>query len=151
MKETRFADMVTAVAIMLLAAYWFFEANKMAAVEFGIGSGGYPKFVSAGFFFVGFLLLITSIRKGLPKPQVAIDKKALLRIVVFVAVTFVYVLAMRYLGFLLLTPLYLFFACCFFAYKRKVIAAVASVVVTAALYLVFAMIFYVPLPAFRLF
>ena len=151
MKKTLFVDMVTGIVLMLLAAFWFYEANKMMKVDLGIGPGGYPKFVSVCLFLLGFLLTLQSVIKGLPKPEGKIDRKAMLRTVIYVGITFIYVQAMRYLGFLLLTPLYLFFACCFFKYRKKVVAAIASVGVTVILYVVFRIIFHVALPVFRLF
>ena len=151
MKKTLFVDMVTGIVIMLVAAYWFYEANKMAKVDIGIGPGGYPMFVSSCFFFLGLILFLLNIIKGLPKPAGKIDRKAMLRTVIFVTVTVVYVWTMKYLGFLLLSPLYLFFSCCFFGYRKKLVAAIASVGVTAVVYIIFRIIFFVSLPVFRLF
>ena len=69
MGKTRFVDMITGIALMLLAAYWFYEANKMMKVDLGIGPGAYPKFVAVGLFFLGLLLTLQSVIKGLPKPE----------------------------------------------------------------------------------
>jgi len=151
MKKTLFVDMLTGILLMLFAAYWFYEANKMMKVDLGIGPGGYPMFVSAGLFLMGVILTVQSVIKGLPKPEGKIDRKAVLRVVIFIVVTFAYVQLMRYVGFLLITPFYMFFACCFFEYRKKIIAAIASVCVTAVLFVVFRMVFYVALPTFRLF
>jgi hypothetical protein len=150
-KKTSFADLVTGILIMLLSAYWFITASKMPKVEFGIGPGGYPMFVSGTLFFLGLLLTILNVRKGLPKPEGKFDWNAARRIAIFVVVSFVYVRAMRIFGFILLTPPYLFFACCFFHYRKKHIAAITSIVVTAFLYIVFRKFFFVALPDFRLF
>ena len=143
--------MVTGIAIMALSAYWFYEASKMTKVDLGIGPGGYPMFISTGLFLMGLLLTLLSIRKGLPKLEGKIDRKAILRMFIFVAVSFAYVRAMRYVGFILLTPPYIFFACWFFQYRRKLVAAITSIVVTAILYIVFRVFFFVPLPYLRLF
>ena len=151
MGKTRFVDMITGMVIMLLSAYWFFEANKMLKVDLGIGPGGYPKFVASCLFLLGLLLTLQGVIKGLPKPEGKIDRKALLRVIIFVAVTIVYVVAMKEMGFLLLTPPYLFFACWFFKYRKKIIAALTSIGVTAVVYIVFRIFFYIPLPVFRLF
>ena len=151
MKKTAFADMVTGIFLMLLSTYWFIEASRMMTMERGLGPGDYPMVVSIGLFTMGLILTIQSVVKGIPKPDFNINWKALGRLTIFVAVTIVYVRAMRYLGFLLLTPPYLFFACCFFKYRRRVIAAIASIVVTAFVFVVFRMIFLVMLPEFRLF
>ena len=151
MNKTRFADMVTGILIMLLAVYWFSQANKMLKVELGLGPGGYPMFVSVCLFFFGLLLTLQSVIKGLPKPEGKIDFKAVQRVVIFIAVTFVYVRAMRYLGFLLLTPPYLVFACWFFHYRKKLVVILTSIGTTAVIYIVFRVLFYIPLPVFRLF
>jgi hypothetical protein len=150
-KNTRFVDTVTGVVLMLIAAYWFLEANRMAKVDLGIGPGGYPMFVSSILFLLGFLQILKNVIKGLPKPVGNINQKAIMRTVVFVVATIVYVWLMRYLGYLLLTPLYLFFACCWFCYRKKITAAIASIGVTAVVYFIFRIIFLVPLPRFRLF
>ena len=151
MKKTGFVDMITGIVLMLVSAYWFYGATRMIHVDLGIGPSGYPKFVSVALFFLGLILTIQSVIKGLPKPQGKIDRKVMLRLLIFVAVTVVYTQAMNYLGFLLLTPFYLFFACWFFKYRRLVIAAIASVGLTAVLYFVFGVLFFVALPEFRLF
>jgi len=143
--------MVTGIFLMLLSAYWFFQANKMLKVDLGIGPGGYPKFVSVGLFFLGLVLFVQSVIKGLPRWEGKFDRKAALRLIIFVVVTFVYVRSMRYLGFILTTPLYLFFGSWFFGYRKYLIAAVMSIGVTAGIYVVFRIIFMVMLPTFRLF
>ena len=151
MKETRHADLVTGVLLMLLAAFWFYHANKMLKVELGIGPGGYPKFVAVCFFFLGFVLSLQSVIRKLPKWEVSIDRKAASRLLIFVAATFVYVWMLKILGFNLLTPLYLFFGSWFFGYRKYLIAAIMSIGLTAGIHIVFRVIFMVMLPEFRLF
>ena len=151
MKNTRFVDMITGVGLMLLSAFWWIEANKMMKVDVGLGPGGYPKFASSGLFILGLILTIQSVIKGMPKPEGKIDRTAMKRLVIFVAATFLYVWAMNYIGFLLLTPPYLYFACWFFKYSKKLIAAILSIGATAVLYVVFRIIFFVALPEFRFF
>ena len=151
MKKTAFIDMVTGIFFMLLSVYWFVQANKMIKLEFGLGPGAYPKVVATGLFILGLILTIQSVIKGFPRPEGKIDRKAMLRLIIFVAITIVYIQLMKPLGFLLTTPPYLFFGCWFFGYRKRVIAAIASIGLTAAIYVVFRMIFLVILPEFRLF
>ena len=151
MKETRYADLIAGIMLMLLSAFWFFQAEEMLKVDHGIGPGDYPKFVAVALFFLGAILTLQSLIKGLPKWKTKIDKKPALRFIVFVAVTVVYIRLMKFLGFNLVTPLYIFFGCWFFGYRKYVVAAVTSVGVTAGIYIVFRMIFMVMLPEFRLF
>jgi len=139
------------IFFMLLAAFWFYHASQMRQVELGIGPGGYPQFVSVGLFFLGLILAIQSLVKGFPKWELKIDWKSVLRQAIFFGVTLMYIRLMRYLGFVLLTPFYLFFQCWFFGYRKYLIAAIMSIGLTAGIFVVFRMIFFVMLPAFRLF
>jgi putative tricarboxylic transport membrane protein len=151
MKDTRRADFVTGLLLACLAIFWFVEAETMLEVEVGLGPGDYPKVVAAGLFIFGLLLAGWSFFKGLPAKEGAMDRKAAFRLAVFVAATLIYVQLMKPLGFLLTTPFYLFFGIWFFGYRKRVIAAVCSIGMTAAIHVVFRMIFQVMLPELRLF
>ena len=151
-KETTLADFIMGILFMLAATYWFIEANSMMKPESGMGPGGYPKFVSACFFILGFILTAQSVMKGLPKKiENRIDRQKLSRLVIFAAVTYAYVLLMKLAGFNLLTPFYLFFGSWYFGYRKYLIAALSSIGLTAAIHFVFRVIFMVMLPEFRLF
>ena len=151
MKETRQADLIMGIIFIILGVFWFYQATQMRRVEFGIGPGGYPKFVSVVFILLGVIFTIQNISKGLPKWVGLADWKAALRVVIFAAVTFIYIHSMRTLGFILPTPFYLFFSFWFFRYQRYLIAVILSISITAAIHVVFRMIFMVMLPTFRLF
>ena len=151
MEKARHADLIMGIVFMALAAFWFYHASQMRQVELGIGPAGYPKFVSVGLFILGLILTVQSLIKGLPKWDVKVDWKGILRQVIFFAVSLAYIRFMRYLGFVALTPFYLFFLCWFFGYRRYVVAAIMSIGLTAGIFIVFRMIFHVMLPVFRLF
>ena len=151
MKKARPADLIMGIFFMLLAVFWYYQATKMVKVDLGIGPAGYPKFVSAGLFFLGLIVVVQTIFKGLPKWEFKLDRKALVRQVIFFGVTFLYIWLLRYLGFLIITPFYLFFQCWFFGYRKLIIAGIMSIGLTAGIYYVFRMIFLIMLPEFRLF
>jgi putative tricarboxylic transport membrane protein len=151
MKNTRRADLVMGLLFVFLAIYWFVEAEGMLKAEVGLGPGDYPKVIAVGLFFLGLMLTISSLFEGLPKKEGRMDRKAAARLTVFVAATILYVQLMKPLGFLLSTPFYLLFGIEFFGYRKHVIAVVGSISMTAAIYVVFRMIFLVMLPEFRLF
>ena len=150
-KETPVSDLVVGVLFMIVGVVWFFQANQMMKVELGIGPGDYPKFVAVGLFAMGFLQAAKNFRKGLSFKDIKIDRAAFKRLVIFVVVTYVYVRLMEFMGFILLTPFYIFFGCWFFKYRKFVVAAIASVVTTATIYYIFRVLFFVMLPEFRLF
>jgi hypothetical protein len=151
MKNTRRADLVMGLLFVFLAIFWFVEAEKMLKVDAGLGPGDYPRFVAAGLFIFGLLLTASSLSGGWPEKGVSIDWKAGLRLIIFVAVTLIYVQLMKPIGFLLSTPFYLFFGMWFFGYRKYIVALVGSIGMTAVIYIVFRLIFQVMLPEFRLF
>jgi len=151
MKKTQLSDLIMGIVLLLLAAFWYFQATKMTKVELGIGPGGYPKFISVCLFLLALILIVQTVRKGLPKWEGKINRKELARQVIFFVSTFAYIHFMSILGFLLLTPLYLFFQCWFFGYRKYIVAGIMSIGLTAGTYYVFQMIFHIMLPSFRLF
>jgi putative tricarboxylic transport membrane protein len=150
-KETRLSDFIVGIVCMLLGVVWFYQANQMMKVELGIGPGDYPKFIAVGLFSMGLLQAAKNLIKGLSLKEVTINRNALKRLVIFVVATFLYVRLIEYLGFILLTPFYVFFACWFFKYEKLVVAAIVSIVATGTLYYIFLVLFFVMLPEFRLF
>lgn len=151
MKKAQLADLIMGILLMVLAAFWFFKATKMVKLEYGIGPGGYPKFISIGLFILALILTVQSLKKGLPKWQGNINRREVLRQIIFLVVTFVYIRLMSILGFLILTPVYLFFQCWLFGYRKYIVAGIMSVGLTAGIYYMFRVIFLIMLPEFRLF
>lgn len=151
-------DLGTGLAIMAVSVIVFITAGKMPTVPLGIGPGGYPTVISIALFFLGLALSIQNIpwklksgtarRKDSGKP---ITWHMLKRPLMIGVVVFIYIRGMFYLGFLMLTPFFLFFAIWFFGYRRWLRSAIISVVTTAIIYVVFYHGFQVLLPRFTLF
>lgn len=151
-------DLGTGIGIMGLSVAVFLIAGKMPTVPKGIGPGGYPMVISIALFFLGLALSIQNIPwKGKSSDQAKKDSgkpitwRMMKRPLLIGIVVFAYIRGMFYLGFLLLTPFFLFFAIWFFGYRRWLRSAVISVVTTAIIYVVFYHGFQVLLPRFVLF
>jgi hypothetical protein len=151
MKKTRRADFGMGIGFMALAVFVFVIANGMMKADKGIGPGDYPKVVAVGLFILGAILSIDSFLRGFPKITEKFSFKPVARMLVFLAVTVLYVQLMRFLGFILLTPFYLFFGMYYFGYRKWLTMVLVSVLVTAAIHGIFREIFLVMLPSFRLF
>ena len=151
MKKAQFADLIMGVVLMLLSAFWYFQATRMTKVELGIGPGGYPKFVSVCLFLLALILTVQTVRKGIAKREEKINRKEFSRQIIFFVLSFSYIHFMSSMGFILLTPPYLFFLCWFFGYRKYIVAGIISIGLTAGVYYVFQTIFHIMLPAFRLF
>ncbi|MDR2588086.1 MAG: tripartite tricarboxylate transporter TctB family protein [Spirochaetales bacterium] len=151
MKKTRRADFVMGLGFMAAAVCVFTLASDFLKVDRGIGPGDYPRVVAAGLFILGAILSVDSFVRGFPPIEEKFNFRAVLRLLVFIAASCAYLWLMSILGFNLVTPFFLFFGMYFFGYRKWLTMALVSVCVTAALYVIFRVIFLVMLPPFRLF
>ncbi|MGN0906093.1 MAG: tripartite tricarboxylate transporter TctB family protein [Bullifex sp.] len=150
MKDNRkAADFIISIVLLVMSAFLFMNAMKMPSAEKGIGPGDYPKFICAVLFFLSLVQLVSVIAsvKGIPLIDFKqINTRYLLRALIMVAATFVYYKLMKPVGFLIMTPLYLFGSFMLFGYKKKVKGAVIAIVFSVAVYLLFTKVFMVFLP-----
>jgi hypothetical protein len=151
-------DLGTGIGIMALSVAVFFIAGKMPDAKIGIGPGEYPMVVAGVLFILGLVLSLQNIPWKAKAGYAAKDSggkpislQMVIRPFLIAIVVFAYIRGMFYLGFLLLTPFFLFFAIWFFGYKRYLKAAAISLITTAVIYVVFYYGFQVLLPRFILF
>lgn len=139
------------LGFMVLAVLVFITANGMMKAEKGIGPGDYPKVIAVGLFILGAILSIDSFLRGFPKITEKFDSKPIARMLIFLVVTIAFVQLLKFLGFLFLTPFYLFFGMYYFGYRKWRAMVLVSVLVTLCIHIIFREIFFVMLPVFRLF
>jgi len=152
-------DFATGIGIMAISIAVYVIAGKMPNAKLGIGPGEYPTVIAVVLFFLGIALSAQNIpwkksKAGNAKKDAdskPISLQMIKRPFLIAIVVFAYIRGMFYLGFLLLTPFFLFFAIWFFGYRRYLRAAIISVMTTAIIYVVFYYGFQVLLPRFILF
>ena len=100
------------------------------------------------------MLLVQGIRKQRKqqpaKARQKIDRAYLLRFILLAVGGFLYTRIIRYTGYVVATPLFIAAAMLIFAEKKWYRIVLISSCTTAVLYLVFRMVFRVPLPRFGL-
>jgi len=143
-------DLWTGLGLMALAAWIFYLTEFLPKVSQGIGPGDYPRVAAAGLFVLGGLLVVEALRKLGVQRQDVFNRRGLVRILALAVVTYVYILAMPALGFLLTSPVFLFSATLLFRVEKKRMAALISVALSVAVDLVFYHGFQVVLPRFSL-
>ena len=136
---------------MCLSVLVYILTLGMAKVPLGIGPGDYPRVIAAGLFILGGIQAIQGWRKGSPSLKVLYPSGMLKRVFGLVLMTFIYVKLLGYLGFLYLTPFFMFAAMYYFGMQKTVTSSIISVTMTVAIYAVFKIVFHVPLPRFTLF
>jgi putative tricarboxylic transport membrane protein len=151
-------DFGTGIALMGLSGTVFFIAKGMPTVPRGIGPGGYPIVIAVILFVLGLALTLQNLpRKALATGAAAapagksLSWKLLKRPFLISLVVFAYIRGLFFLGFVFLTPFFLFFTIWFFGYRRWLRAAIISIVTTGIIYAVFYYGFQVLLPRFNLF
>lgn len=149
-KDTRAADLGVGIGFIALGGIVIHLASQLQKMPRGIGPGGYPRVVAYMMILLGLIQAARVLAKGMPKFGFSVDRRQFALVAAAIAASFIYVYLVRYLGFLLLTPFLLFLVIMLFGYRKYLKAAVISVCVSTALYIVFAKIFMIFLPTFNL-
>lgn len=151
MKDTRVADFGAGLAFAVLGAIVIYLAADLQSMPRGIGPGGYPRVVGAMMIALGLVQVGRVLSAGLPSLSLSVNPRPVALVAATLVGAFVYVYAVRYIGFVILTPVLLYFLLMLYGYKKYLRAAVISIGVSTVVYVVFAKIFMIFLPQFTLF
>ncbi len=150
MKDTRkAADFWVSLLVIAISIIFFVQASDMPKSDRGIGPGDYPKIICIVLFVLGMIQLVTTVVKckGIPLIDFkTVQGRYLFRAAIMLAMTIAYYMLVKKVGFVLLTPFYLFGSFMLFGYKRKILAAIIAVVFSVVIYILFVRVFMVILP-----
>ena len=138
---------IAALILYILAlSVWFL--TRSFPVEMGNipGPAFFPRAI-AGVLVVLITLMLLDNRRAKNEPLFDFDSPGFRRAMMMLVLTTVYVLAVGYIGFLILTPICLFAMMWLMERGFFLVKAFAALVSTGALYLVFEVLLVVPLPA----
>ena len=148
------SEIVFGAVFMLLSLFFFAMTFAFPEITIALSPTVFPRFVTVCLFLLSVLLLIQGIgkqRKQHPeRPRIKIDRAYLKRFVLLAVAGLIYTRIIRYTGYVVATPLFIAAAMIIFAEKKWYRIVLISIGVTAVLYLVFRMVFRVPLPRFGL-
>lgn len=116
----------------------------------------FPRFVSTCLFILSITLLIQGIagvkkNSEQKKVQPMFYKAFILRLLLMILLAFFYTRILPLIGYVLATPPFIAGAMLLFNEKRWIWIIAVSIITTALLYVLFRMIFRIPLPRFDLF
>lgn len=150
MKNTnKAADFWIALAVALVAVVFLVQANAMPKSQRGIGPGDYPRIICYVLIVLSALQIVKIIAECKCIPLIDFKNtnvRYLVRALIMFVMTWLYYFLLKKVGFLLLTPFFMFGAAVLFGYKKKIKLAVISVVFPTALYFLFVKVFMVILP-----
>ena len=116
----------------------------------------FPRFVGVCLFIISSVLVIqgiTAVRRGSQeeKPKPAIDKAFLIRLFLGILIGYAYTRLLPITGYVVATPPFIAGIMLIFNEKRWLKIVATSIITTSLLYILFRIIFRVPLPRFSLF
>ena len=146
-------DFFIGVGLIIIFAGVFYMTGKMPQKELGLGPGDYPRVIVYVLGFLGLLLSVQSIfkiRKKTEKDKI-FEKGEILQVFYLILCVAVYLTILAYLGFVVLTPIFMFVMMHIFGMRKWIKMVVISLVTTAIIYVLFDRFFLVLLPEFALF
>ncbi|OGD16607.1 hypothetical protein A2V47_08130 [Candidatus Atribacteria bacterium RBG_19FT_COMBO_35_14] len=116
----------------------------------------FPQFVSACLFILSLVLLIqgiTGVKKESEQKKVklALNNIFLLKMLTMIILAFFYTRILMIVGFVVATPPFIAGSMLLFNEKKWFLIVTVSIVATAVLYILFRIVFKIPLPRFNLF
>ena len=151
MKETKRIDVWTGVALMALSVVVWVLTSDLPTPKRGIGPGDYPRVITAVLFVLGLTMTISNLISGYPAKGEKTNWLYLGRMVLMAVMAFAYVRMLKFFGFPLLTPFFLFGTIALFGYRSWWKNAIISVVATGIIFVLFNVIFMVFLPTGKIF
>jgi hypothetical protein len=141
-------------AVLILFGGWYLWRTTAAAdrrLPYDPGTMFVPRMLAIGLILLSALLLLQQIVARLPHPKEAppepLDSRQWLQTFGLLVTTVAYALLLPWLGFLLVTPIYLIAAMFLCGARSRLHAGVTAAVVTGVIYVSFAYFFRVSLPA----
>ena len=148
------SEIIFGATFMLLSIFLFAMTFSFPEITIALSPTVFPRFVTVCLFLLSSMLLVQGIRKQRKqqpaKARQKIDRAYLLRFILLAVGGFLYTRIIRYTGYVVATPLFIAAAMLIFAEKKWYRIVLISSCTTAVLYLVFRMVFRVPLPRFGL-
>ena len=149
-KEIFFGALLMAISITVFALTFQFPKQTIA-----LPPTVFPRFVSTCLFILATILLIQGIlgarqHPGQNETALRFDKGFLLRFISMLVLAFAYTQILPLTGYVVTTPPFVAGTMLLFNEKRWIWIVTVSVITSALLYVLFRMIFKVPLPRFDL-
>ena len=135
---------VIACIFIAVSLYAFFTARTFPPGSNGaLGPGFFPQVLAVLVMFLSVLELIGSRHAVIPEDrrEVTLFRKENLKPAVIA-----YIWALKYIGFRIMTPIYLFSMLFFFKVRNKLVLAGVPLGITILLYYVFSVLLHVQLP-----
>ncbi len=149
-------EIIIGVFLMVLSLVFYLLTYQFPHQTLAFSPRIFPRFVSACLFLISCVLLIqgiTAVRQRTEEKRFTpiIDRAFLMRLFVGILIGYAYTRLLSLAGYLVATPPFIAGIMLVFNEKRWLKIVATSVITTGLLYILFRIIFRVPLPRFSLF
>lgn len=155
-------DFFVGIVLVVLSTIGHVLANRLAPAERGLGAGDWPRMILSVLLVLGAILAIyayyqyrrsggRTAERSNSEAQQRFEKGELRNVLILTLTVALYVRLVALLGFILLTPPFLFALMAIFGLRQWIKMGVISVVSTAIIYVLFNNLLLVLLPRFTLF
>ncbi|MGJ8453812.1 tripartite tricarboxylate transporter TctB family protein [Pseudothermotoga sp. U03pept] len=148
--SSRAKDLLSGSIVFLTGFAFYLQTLKIRPVKIGLSPADFPRLITTMMMICGAVLVLKALVTKHVKQKRDFESGNLKKIGFLVAVFFFYALLLDRIGFVYLTPVFLFASMYVFGMKRHLLNIIISITTTIAVYLVFAHVFKVPLPRFSL-
>lgn len=153
-------EIIIGVFLMILSFAFYALTYQFPEQTLAFSPKIFPRFVGVCLFIISSVLLIQGIttvrrcsREEKPKPTIdkALNKAFLIRLFLGILIGYAYTRLLPITGYVVATPPFIAGIMLVFNEKRWLKIAATSIITTSLLYILFRIIFRVPLPRFSLF
>jgi len=154
MKRT---EIILSIILMAISIIIFILTYQFPQQTVALPPTAFPRFVSISLLVLSLILFLQSIKEikktsieKVPKLS-KLNKAFIIKLVVMIFLAYFYTLLIRIIGYIYATPPFVAGNMILFNEKRSILVIITSLLVTTLLYILFKMVFKVPLPRFSLF
>jgi putative tricarboxylic transport membrane protein len=144
----RYADAVSGIFFALLGIIVVLGTLSFSSLPTAdVGPAFFPKIVGGLLVLLGLFLTIKSLLNNVDTRSIKqLFPKGSIKAVITIVIFGVYLFLLKYVGFLISTPLFIISLSLFLKEKRIYLILITSLLVTAFLYFVFQKFLMIPLP-----
>ena len=150
------AEIIFGVCLMILSVVIYTLTFQFPKQTLAFSPKIFPRFVSACLFVISGILFVQGIKgakrsSGTTQPKPTLSKTFLVRSFLGILIAYAYTRLLPVTGYVLATPPFIAGIMLVFYEKRWLKIVATSIITTSLLYILFRIIFKVPLPRFDLF
>ncbi len=141
------ADLTISGILFLASIYLYYVADCISTPEQfkDVGAGIWPKIVFTCLILACIVLFITTLRKK-DGEKTGSGKEGMTHLLMPVSLCAVYVIAMKWVGFLVSSMVFSFVYMYFVGYRKKAMIVIISLAVPFLVGLIFLKLMYIPIP-----